>query len=192
MIHAEVKQTVQERPGGDDDLRCRDAFTAFERDADGGAVLHHDPGDDALPDLKAVLGLERSPHAFAIALAVGLAARGAHRGSLAQVQAPKLYAGLVGGLGHLAAERVDLAHEVPLGQPADGRIAAHLADGVPLPGDAQHAPPSRAAASAASQPACPAPTTIMSYFADIAEVYTPPNTYLSTWRYSYTSKVSPG
>ena len=98
----------------------------------------------------------------AIELAVGLRARPAHRRALAAVQDAELDAGPVDRAPHDAVERIDLAHQMPLAEPADRRIARHLADRRPLVGQQQVRAPIRAAAAAASQPACPPPTTTTS------------------------------
>ncbi len=42
---------------------------------------------------------------------------------------PELDAGGVGDAAHEAVERIDLAHQMALAEPADGRVAGHLADG---------------------------------------------------------------
>ena len=68
--------------------------------------------------------------ACAVELAVGLGARAAHRRALAAVEDAELDAGGVGGAAHQPVERVDLAHQMALAEPADGRIAGHLADRV--------------------------------------------------------------
>ena len=52
---------------------------------------------------------------------------------------PELDAGGVGHPAHDAVERVDLADQVALAQAADGRVAAHLADGLELVGQQQRA-----------------------------------------------------
>jgi len=51
---------------------------------------------------------------------------------------------------------------VALADAADGRVAAHLADGFQVLGKQERAGAMRAAAAAASVPACPPPTTITS------------------------------
>ena len=66
--------------------------------------------------------------AASIELAVGLGARPAHGRPLAAVEQPELDAGGVGHAAHQAIERVDLAHQMALAQPADRRIAGHRAD----------------------------------------------------------------
>ena len=53
-----------------------------------------------------------------------------HGRALGAVEHAELDAGRVDDLAHLAAEGVDLADDLPLGDAADGRVAAHLADGV--------------------------------------------------------------
>ena len=45
----------------------------------------------------------------------------------------------VGDPAHQAVQRVDLAHEMALAEPADGRIAGHLADGGEAVGDQRRA-----------------------------------------------------
>ena len=61
--------------------------------------------------------------------AVGLRARSADGRALAPVKHAELDAGPVGHAAHQAIERVDLADQVALAEPADRRIAGHLADG---------------------------------------------------------------
>ena len=68
--------------------------------------------------------------ACAVELAVRLGARPAHGRALAPVEQPELDAGRVGDPAHQAAERIDLADEVPLADAADRGIAAHRADRV--------------------------------------------------------------
>ena len=85
-----------------------------------------------------------------------------HGRALGAVEHAELDAGGVDDLAHLAAEGVDLADDLPLGDAADGRVAAHLGDGVGIHREQAVRSPSRAAASAASTPAWPAPTTTTS------------------------------
>ena len=67
-----------------------------------------------------LLGQQRL-HGLAIELAIGLRARAAHGRALAQVEHAELDAGAVDGAAHDAVERIDLAHQVALAQPADRR-----------------------------------------------------------------------
>ena len=76
-------------------------------------------------DHRQIGGLDDQPlHRQAIELAVGLGARPLHRRALAAVEDAELDAGGVGGAAHQAVERVDLAHQMALAEPADRRIAA--------------------------------------------------------------------
>ena len=68
---------------------------------------------------------------------VGLGSGRADRGSLARVEDPELDAGTVDGPRHRATQGVDLAHEVPLADTAEGRVAAHLAEGLDALGQQQ-------------------------------------------------------
>jgi hypothetical protein len=105
---------------------------------------------------------ERSLHRLPIELAISLGARSAHGGTLAPVEQTKLDAGRVRHAAHHAIHGVDLADQMPLADPADCRIAGHLADRLELVRQraAVRRPRVRAAAAAASQPACPPPITI--------------------------------
>ena len=98
-----------------------------------------------------------------VRLLVGLRARRPDGRAAASVQNLELDAGRVDRQAHQAAERVDLADEVPLGRPADRRVARHVRDRLASTAcRARRVSPSRAAAHAASQPACPAPITMTS------------------------------
>ncbi len=74
---------------------------------------------------------EQRLHRLAIELAVGLGARPAHGRALAAVQDAELDPGAVDDARHHAIERVDFAHQMPLGQAADRRVARHFADRLP-------------------------------------------------------------
>ena len=64
-----------------------------------------------------------------IKLAVGLRARPAHGRTLAAIEHAELDAALVGDAAHQPVERIDLAHQMALAEPADRRIAGHRPDG---------------------------------------------------------------
>ena len=68
-----------------------------------------------------------------------------HRRALAEVQHTVLNAGLVRGLGHFAAQRVQLPHQMTLSRAADGRVAGHISHRVQTDGQAHglHAHPRR-------------------------------------------------
>ncbi len=72
---------------------------------------------------------DRPLHRRRVERPVGLRARPAHRRTLAAVEHAKLDARRVRDPAHEPIERVDLAHQVSLAEPADRRIARHGADG---------------------------------------------------------------
>ena len=80
-------------------------------------------------------GGEQFPHRGAVERPVGLGARPPHRRPLAPVEDAELDPGAVDGAGHDPVERVDLAHQMALAEPADRRVAGHLADPVEPVGD---------------------------------------------------------
>jgi len=103
------------------------------------AVAEQDAGDPivaveqqilgrALDDLEPWRFRQQCQDGLPIEFAVGLRARAADRGTLAAVENAELNAGPIDGAAHDAVERVDLAHQVPLAEPADRRVARHLAD----------------------------------------------------------------
>ena len=71
---------------------------------------------------------DRGLHGLAIELAVGLGAGAVHGRALGAVEQAELDAGRVGDPAHQAVERIDLADQMALAEPADGRIARHFAD----------------------------------------------------------------
>ena len=100
--------------------------------------------DDEIVDLRFDHGqirrlADRLLHRRRIELAVGLGARTAHRRPLAAIEHPKLDAAGIGDAAHEAVERIDLAHQMALAEPADGRIAGHRADGGEAMGDQRRA-----------------------------------------------------
>ncbi len=82
-------------------------------------------------DVEMFLRLENVAHPARVGVLVGLSARRPDRRSLAAVEHAELDPGGVDGAAHLAAERVDLAHQMPLAQAADGRVARHEGNALP-------------------------------------------------------------
>ncbi len=100
-------------------------------------VFDQNLGDLTLLHVEPFLTLARRLEPELIGFLVALRARAPHAGALGGVQHAELDAGGVGVDSHLAAERVDLAHHLSLGQSADGWVARHLADGVQVHGQEQ-------------------------------------------------------
>ena len=90
-------------------------------------VLHAKIDDLRLPQQQIFLRFKRVLHHALIAPPVGLRAQRPDGGALAAVEHAVLDAGFIRGLCHLAAEGVELAHEMALACAADGGVAGHVA-----------------------------------------------------------------
>src|SRR3546814_5683008 len=93
----------------------------------------------ALHNLQIVIAAEQRLDGGAIEPAVGLRARPLHRRTLAPVEQAIMDTGGVGGAAHDPVQRIDLAHQMALAQPADRRVARHLADLARILRDEAHA-----------------------------------------------------
>ena len=69
---------------------------------------------------------------LAIQDAICLGACGSNRGPLAGIENAKLNTRLVGGQRHDAAQRIHFLDQMPLANPANGRVAGHLTQGVKI------------------------------------------------------------
>ncbi len=128
-----MEHAAKERAGGEDHGGCavdEAAAAAHARRTAGGPAVHQQRLDGLLAQGQARLCLQAALHLEAIGGLIGLGAGGVHRGAFARVEHAELDAGGVGQPCHLAAERINLAHELPLCQPADGRVATHVGDSV--------------------------------------------------------------
>ena len=90
-------------------------------------------GDQKIIDLALDHGeisrlANRALHRGCVELPVGLGARSADRRTLAPIEHAELDSALVGDPTHQAVERIDLADQMALAEPADRRIAGHRAD----------------------------------------------------------------
>ena len=108
-------------------LHAADAVGAA---AGGRRFLDEQVLDRALVDGEAVDAEHRRQRRLAVQVAVRLRARPLDRRTLPPVEHPEVDAGAVDQPAHQPVERVDLADEVPLADPADRRVARHLADRV--------------------------------------------------------------
>ena len=105
------------------------------------AILDRHRRHLGLHDTQIRLGLQHLAHANAVLLLVALRARRPHRRPAAGVQKPELNADRIGHFAHHAAERIDLANQVPLGDSPHRRIAGHLRNQVQIHGDHGRAQP---------------------------------------------------
>ena len=97
--------------------------------------------DDFLPQRQVGLRLDAVLHRELVELLVRLGPRRVHGRALGAVEHAELNAAGVDDLAHFAAQGVDLADDLPLGDAADGRVAAHLGDGVGIHGQEGGAQP---------------------------------------------------
>jgi hypothetical protein len=88
---------------------------------------------------NAVFGCEQRLNRIPVQLAVGLDTRPLHRRTFRCVEHPVVDRGAVGGARHPAVERIDLAHQMPLAEPSDRRVARHRADQRRIEADERHA-----------------------------------------------------
>jgi hypothetical protein len=79
-----------------------------------------------LPDMQPRLRLKHLPHLHAILLLVALRTWTPHRRPARRIEQPELNPNRIGHLAHNPAQRINFAHQVPLGHAAHRRVAAHL------------------------------------------------------------------
>ena len=91
--------------------------------------------NDFLAESEVGLRFDDAFHFLLVGFFVGLGARAVHRGAFAAVEQAELDAGGIDGLAHGAAEGVDFANDLSLGDAADGWVTAHLRDGVAVGGE---------------------------------------------------------
>ena len=139
MREADVDEAGQERAGGEQHMPGMEGQSLGRAHAGGMAVLFQHLGHGVLPDAQAGRGEQGLLEDLLIGLAVDLGARGAHGRALAHVEGAELDAPGIGPQAHHAAQGVDLAHHVALGQATDGRVAGQIAQTVHIAGDQQHA-----------------------------------------------------
>ena len=135
-IVADDDAPAEESARGDDHRLCRVTRADRGHDRADRAVFGLDRDDFILHQTQVLLLLERVLHIGAVFDAVGLRAQRVHGRALAAVEHTVLNAGRVRGAGHLAAQRVDLAHQMALGRAADRGVAGHVADRIQIDGKA--------------------------------------------------------
>ena len=141
LTQPDVDHAAKEGAGADHDGMRFIRLTHLGDNAAHALAIHQQALDQCLLDVKAVLRLQPRLHLQAVTEFVRLGAVAAHGGALAAVQYAKLDAGLVYAMRHLAAHGVDLAHQMPLGNAADGRIAGHQGNAVQVGRENRRATP---------------------------------------------------
>ena len=126
---AAVDQSIEECPCGEDQS-CGGNLTAIlQPHAGHPAMRDNQVSGLAFDDPQAGKGSHFRLHGGTVERSVCLRAWSADGRTLPSVKDPELDSGLVGDSAHQAIECVHLADQVALPEPADRRIAGHLADG---------------------------------------------------------------
>ena len=128
LFLAPMDQPAQEGAGGEHHCPGPDPAAIARDDPGHATVLDHQVLDSAFDHLEIGRRPDRGLHRLAVELAIGLGARTLHGGALGAIEQAELDAGGVRHPPHQAIQRIDLAHQMPLAEPADRRIAGHLAD----------------------------------------------------------------
>src|SRR5262249_41286584 len=172
---ADVDQTPQKGPGCQYDGRCS-KFAAI-RELDAGALVVPDNEVVGLGFDNGEIGSrgDRRLHGAGIEPAIRLRARSTHRRPLAPVEDTELDTPEIGDPPHQAVQCIDLTDKMAFAKAPDRRIARHCAYGREAMGHQSsigaHTRGGRgrltSGIAAASNPACPPPTTITSYCASI-------------------------
>ncbi len=131
LLGADVDQAVQERAVVTTSAPARVRVAVFHR-ADRRRGRARRECGPALPISHSMFGSASSARLDprAVDLLVRLRARRPDRRTAAAIEQLELNAGRVDRAAHQAAERVDLADEMPLRRAADRRVARHVRDGV--------------------------------------------------------------
>ena len=125
---ADMDQAAQERAGGQDRRAAGELAAVHQAHAGHGAIGDQQVVDLAFDHREIFRLADRALHRLGVELAVGLGARAAHRRTLAAIEYAELDSALVGDPAHQAVERIDLAHQMALAEPADRRVAGHRPD----------------------------------------------------------------
>ncbi len=131
----DVDQPAQKRPGGEHDRAGAERPPVGQRHATDATIDDRQIVDLPLDHRETGSLPDGLLHRGRIECPIGLGPRSAHRRTLAAVEHTKLDAAPVRDAAHEPVERIDLADQVALSEPADRRIAGHGTDGREAMGD---------------------------------------------------------
>ena len=134
-MHVADKNPPAQKGAGRDDDRAGAVLRAEAGGEQKAVPVARKIGDFRLIEREVLGGFQPPLHVPAVGAAVDLGAQGMNRRPLAAVEHAGLQHIGVGRHPHLAAERVDLPHQVPLGGAADAGIAGHIAHRVEIDGE---------------------------------------------------------
>ncbi len=130
LLGADMDDTPQEGPGRQDDTSGRDFAAVSQHNSRHGArTIKHKVLHGPLENIEILLLRQQGLHGLAVEFPVGLGPWAPNGGALRAIEHPELDPAAVDGAAHDAVERIDFAHKVSLAEPADGRVARHLANG---------------------------------------------------------------
>jgi hypothetical protein len=124
----DVHDSIQKRPGRDDERVALVPHALFEREPDDAAVLDKNPSGLADNPRNVRFCAQCRMHPLAVALLVGLRPWRPHGGTPAAIENLELNARRVYRASHQAAKCIDFGNEVPFGSAAYRRIARHVRD----------------------------------------------------------------
>ena len=125
---------VKKCAGGNDNSLGLILRTQAGGNAGNTAILRLHRDDLGLLQLQIFLPLQGMLHVFLIPAAVSLGPQGMDRRAFAPVEHPVLNAAMVRRNTHLAAQGIQLPHQMSLARAADGRVTGHIAHGVQIDG----------------------------------------------------------
>jgi len=159
---ANVDSSAKESAGSDDDRPCTEASSFEGLDAEYSCLIlgKQKPRDGTLHGAQVSTLFEEGPHRAPVKAAITLRTRCPYRRTLAPIKHAELDRSEISSFSHYSAKRIHLAHDGSLRNPANRRVARHLADCLERARDEPYSrtqastrEPSLAAATAASVPA---------------------------------------
>ena len=130
VVQTHVDLAVQKRTRGEHHGTTAKTHAHLGHGADHPVALHHQVIHRLLEQPQVGLVFQDAADRGFVQNSVGLCSGGAHSGALAAVEDAELDAAFVGGQGHGATQSVDLFDQVAFANAPNGRVAAHLAQGL--------------------------------------------------------------
>jgi len=121
---------VEEGAGGQHDCFSHEADTELRHGADDALALDDQVVAGLGKDGQIRLIFESTADGLLVQHTVGLGTGGAHGRAFRGIEDAELDAGLVGRRSHRPAQRIDFAHQMPLTDTANRRVAAHCPERV--------------------------------------------------------------
>src|SRR5579862_3054118 len=131
-LGAYMNPPAQERAGRDHHGSRPEAaaLERFESDHATGSLVDEQTRHRALNTAQVRVPFQQRTDGSPVQAAVALRARRPHSGPLAPIEHTELQCRQIRCTTHDSTQRVDLAHDGPFGNAADGRVAGHLPDGL--------------------------------------------------------------